>query len=154
MKLNRETISKIETNVGVGAQVASAHLSSAQLLSLHSSPVTIVPAPGVNKFIAVQALAVKVIFNTRGYIDPNGTFLFWGTDSSGVNTELGSIGPNGYFTSTTDQFGYASGVFPAPTSDLPARFINQPLVLSTTVANMTNGDGTATIWVHYVVLSV
>ena len=148
MKFNRETVSTSETTLGLGVQVARVDLSSAQLLSLHSSPAMLVPAPGLGKVILLINLIAKLHFGSTPYT-MNGSMpgpdLYYGTFNS--RTIGGWTGPaQDHTTEYHNGWGW-DGQQPPDVLD------NQSLNLSID-AEMTGGDGTATLWLYYIVQDV
>ena len=115
---------------------ASVSVSSAQILALFATPVTVVASPGANAAIIPVNIAVEYLFSTGAYTDPNGTAWFWGSQA-GVAVS----------TNTIDVTQAASYLAIAPAATLssgattPAQIVNQPIVIQTIAANPTGGGG-------------
>ena len=65
MDFKGETINTIDVSNGI--KQISITLSSAQILSIYSTPIEIIPAPGNGKFIEIMSASCKVDFNTTPY---------------------------------------------------------------------------------------
>lgn len=65
------------------AQRRTTVLTTAQVLALHTTPVSLIPAPGAGKYIEVISVVAKTTFNTIAYTGSNALELRY-TDGSGV----------------------------------------------------------------------
>jgi hypothetical protein len=126
-------------------------LTTAQLLSLNTSPVTIIPAPGPGKCIMVILSVYELIFGTTPFVLNNGDQgpgLYYGS-TSGYTADNAS--GNGAFSGSSNTISTGNDVYsPLPTSG----FENLPIILGSSFANMTGGDGTGTINVLYWIVTL
>ena len=128
-------------------QQASVTLSSAQLLAIFTTPVTIVPALGAG----IVAVPVVATFNYHNggtaYTDGGGLLLVaWPGAQSGV-----SVTTAGFWDQTQSTFADGS----ANRAAIPiATVANQAIVARQSVANPTLGNGTVAITVSYVTMAV
>lgn len=133
-------------------------LTSAQLLALFSDPVTIIPAPGAGKMIQVVAAIYELIYGSTTYEGSDGTQgLYYETGESQNAADNFGSQSNNLFQNTANavasSFGLVSVYDTAgivPTEDVE----NQPVVLSSTSADMTTGNGTGAITVIYSVVTL
>jgi hypothetical protein len=129
-------------------QSATVSLSSAQLLALNSSPVTIVPAPGAGNVILVLGIVEEFTAGADAYTDSGGeTGLYFSS------LAFGSIdGQNLGQACIGNVTGVGAGINALePILFATADIVNQGIVAYSPTANMTGGDGTAKITVYYLV---
>lgn len=114
-------------------------LSSANILSLNSSPVTIIPAPGAGKAIVVQASMAEIDYGTTTYI---------------------AAGVLGLYQTSLLQYVYPA-IVNSTATDMVQAIIATPTIAENTavraqitVANPTLGDSTIDIHVWYYVVSL
>jgi len=126
-------------------QSATVTLDSADIVSLHSSPVTIVPAQGSNTFIFVIGALYYMQYNSVAYTtDP--TLRIQYADGNVINTN------NNYLSFSSNAIGRKS------TSDLNVSgsniSINSALQVTTPTSNPTSGNSTVKITVLYSVINL
>ncbi len=117
-------------------------LSSAQLLNIFTSPVTIIPAPGAGKAINILSVAASLNFNSVAYtggeilsiLETDGSGNSWTSLTSGITTLLDEAANRYLFKNPTPNFFSA---------------INSPIVVTTGVGNPATGDSTVTIEIVY-----
>lgn len=128
-------------------------LSSAQLLDLHNTPVTVVSAPGAGKMILPSYVAVVYNFNSIAYTvtDPDATFKF---ESSGGALDWAlNLGLDGFITGTestvngTSAGGWDGG---APLADAE----NNSMTIAVEPGALEDGNGTVTVTVVYFIADV
>lgn len=142
-------------------QIAQIRLTTAQLLALSTTPVTIIPAPGAGKYIVPQIFTGQLTFGGTPFSIANGgagsTYLFWaglGTGSAG-STAVGNMadsaanGGMDYTASGSQLF-----IFPCLTEpSVPAASIlNQSLQIIMDDA-LTLGNGSMVITMSYIVVT-
>jgi hypothetical protein len=120
-------------------------LTSAQILALNTTPITLIPAPGAGKYISVDEIMGQMTFNSVQYTGANALEIRY-TDGSGVKAtgdfasawlDLGS-------TRTDKVIGAAVAVAVA----------NAPIVASVPTANPAAGNSTVTFDIIYRVLAL
>jgi hypothetical protein len=140
-----------KTPAGGPVQSVTVSLSSAQLLALHTSPVTIVPAPGTGNVVVPLAWALAYTYGSTTYVSSDsGPILSWNNTTSPEASSF-DITLNFLLTQTSSQFGFVSGLESGNTG-APSAFNNQPLLLGNVTSNMTTGNGTAKLTVWYSIL--
>ena len=133
-------------------QVARVTIPSAMLLTLHATPVQILPAPGANKIIQVMSTVFRIIFGTVAYTLNAGTLkIFYGivANAKAVTADQAALltaTANGTAVNTT---GVALvGTASAPLTD--AQALNVGLYLGNDgSAEYTLGDGNLEIIINY-----
>jgi hypothetical protein len=128
-------------------------LSSAQLLALFTSPVTIVPAPGAGKRISVLAVSYTYNFVTTGYNltgDLGPRLYFGGPGGHQADTGTGTM-----FTLSSSLVNAANGAtFTVSNGTAIADVENQSLVITNDTGDMTAGDGTGSVTVLYATITL
>ena len=123
-------------------------LSSAQLLALLGTPVTLVPAPGVGFAIVPTMIVIKFFGGSIAYTDAGGAVQF------SAGSAVGALASNAIFLVTTTPNRRMQS-FPWPgatdTAGNPPSDDNAALVISKLTNNLAAGNGTATILVWYYV---
>lgn len=134
---------------------ASVSLSTAQLLTLHSNPITIVPAPGAGKAIIVLSSLYQEFAGTDPFASPdNGPGLYYGTNRDFANADLAQIPflPEGCIYQAppvTTNLNGSPGYF-----GVRSFMDNAAVVLANPSTNMTGGAGaTGKITVLYYIVS-
>jgi hypothetical protein len=135
---------------GSAVQTTTLTLTSAQILSLYTLPVQVVPAPGAGQIINPIAFTLQYKFGTVAYtVPPQGIQFISGTPSHdeyvGVSTANLLDAPSSRVTTAT-----ASGQVGGD----PAVYANQPLLVALSNSDPTGGDGTLTITVTYTVVAL
>lgn len=132
--------------IGGGAvQSATVTLSSAQILSLHTTPINLVAAQGANTFILPIALTVQYTYGTTDYVtDDSLRFTYDGV----VWTQIGSaLAPSQnvfYIRNQLQNVGAQGQNF----------YDNANFQVTTPSSNPTGGDGTVKITVLYSVINL
>lgn len=124
---------------------ATVTLSSADILDLHNTPVTLVAAPGAGKWLVVHRIAEYLSFGTVAYtVGGNQPIVNY----AGEPTEL--VG-----CTTLDSGEDATQSSPAlNVYVLASAAVNKALVLFVDGAGLTDGDGTLTVTIWYTEESV
>jgi hypothetical protein len=128
-----------------GVRSATVTLSSAQLLALHTTPVTLVAAPGAGKWVRVHTIDWGYVYGTAQYTASGSEFVAMG------------YGPNYWAdgidiqTPTADRLHPRDGFY---NSFAPAAVENLPVTATVDSTSFTDGDGTLTVTVWYTVQDV
>jgi hypothetical protein len=126
-------------------QYAQRTLTSAEILALGTTPITLISAPGVGKSIWVKNVYVKLNYNTTTYSD-NTIYL----KINGTTDNIGEL--NNFLKSTITKFGNFSIFTDFLTSTTSTGFLeNQALKISSNT-NPTTGNGTMYILTEYQIL--
>lgn len=131
-----------------GLQVAVVTLSSAQLLALLGTPVTLVAAPGVGFAIMPTSIAIAFFGGSAAYTDAGGAV------SISAGTLSQALASNAIFLTTTtpNKNIQVIGNFSATaTAGNPPTCDNAPLQISKVTNNFAAGNGTAKVTVYYLV---
>ena len=127
-------------------QTATISLTSAELLALNTTPVTIVPAPGSGNIVVIESIITTLDYGSTTYAD------------SGTNTGLYYTNSSGLAIDST-----LYNCFTAAASEIKSSFapsllhaqsglLNAPVVL-TGSANMTTGNGAGKVTVTYKIIT-
>ena len=128
--------------------IVSIPLTSAQLLATFSSPLTLVAAPGVGLAFAFAWSIYDVLAGSAPYVATDtGPQVWYGTS---VGTAFDGLALAALFAATTNQIVQGQANLTSPASR--AGIENQPLVLASPSADMTAGNGTATLTIAYSVV--
>jgi hypothetical protein len=126
---------------------ASLTITSAQVLALNSTPLTIVAAQGVGTAIEVISASVKIDFNTTAYATVTNLLI----SNSSSNTDQFRGG--GVLASTVSTF--KRFVLTDPTGATDTQIIeNDSLIIHCASADPTAGDSDITVYVLYRVITL
>jgi hypothetical protein len=135
----------------IGTQTATVVVTSAQLLALHATPVTIIPAAGAGTLISIVNATLEYNFNTTAYVVPGTSQLQLLINNLEVGTDIAATGLLDQAASTvasTTAANQSTGVAMATLS-------NNALVIQNSVGpEYTTGDGTLTVTVYYNIIPV
>lgn len=120
-------------------------LTSAQLLALLGTPVTIIPAPGAGLMICPETIILRMSGLTAAYTDAGGAVSFSiGTMSTALAANTIVTGPtNGQRSQQIVAFAATSTAAAPPTNE------NAALTISKATNNFAAGSGTLHITVFY-----
>lgn len=130
-----------------GVFQAEVALSSAQILALNATPVTLVPAPGATKVIIVRGITLKMVTTATAYAN-GGALEFRYTNASGakVTADIAAgVVTAGAGTSYTSVAGVTTSL---------TNVINSPIVVNNATAPFITGTGTAVVEVSFEVLEL
>lgn len=134
---------------GVLLQTTVTALSSAQLLALLGTPVTLVAAPGVGFTIVPISIVIAFFGGSAAYTDAGGAVSF------SVGSASFALASNGIFLVTTTPNKALQRLIGMPATDTagnPPTDDNAALQISKATNNFAAGNGTAKITVHYLVV--
>ncbi|MDE2095809.1 MAG: hypothetical protein KGL39_01030 [Patescibacteria group bacterium] len=130
------------------AGTATVTVSSAQLLSLPSTPVTIVAAPGADTYNIITSVAAKYNFGTTAYTVSGASPLTLKRAGVQCFDDLSVMITSA--SNMVDISQSANNVYGAP-----ATYANAPIVLTCpNTGTISGGDGTLTIVVNYVTFAL
>ena len=131
-----------------GLQYVDLILTSAQILALFTTPITLVPAPGVGYRIVPVSFVFRLIGGSVAYLNGGG-----GTVAIALGSAVLVAQPAVAFFLVTISPNRRTQVFPYPgDTDVaanPPTTDNAPLTFGMATANLTAGNGTAHIEVYY-----
>lgn len=134
---------------GVGGRIAPITISSAQILDLHDTPVTLVAAPGAGKLNIVDEVMLKMTFLTAAYTGANALEIRY-TDGSGAKVTADFPASTAFLNVAS---GSAYGVNKAVVTTL-VPVANAPIVAVVPVADPGAGAGSITGFVRYHVVTL
>lgn len=135
-------------SANVSTQVATVSLSSAQLDSLHNSPVQLIPAPGAAQVIVPLAAVVAYKPGSAAYSVDNGSHLV--IYEGALSNAIGQISAVGLADQPGSQVYMALGL--NGVGGAQGTLENAPLMVKNdSSVEWSAGNGTATITVYYIV---
>lgn len=129
-----------------GIYYTQVSLTSAQLLSLNTTPVQLVAAPGAGKYIVPIHMSFDYTYVSTTYTTAT-VQTYETSDKSGPITNNSSF--LGFTTNTIRQL-YTTG---AAGGGIITYVANQPLMIYITVADPTTGNGTAKVNIYYKIVT-
>lgn len=139
----------IPADMPLGIQTTTTALSSANLLALLGTPISLVPAPGVGFIIHVLSIVIEFFGGTVAYTDAGGAVSFQ------AGSAAQALASNAIFlvTVTPNKAIQRTGTLVATdTAGNPPTDDNAALTISKSTNNFAAGNGTAKVIVHYLVL--
>lgn len=140
-------------NKNISGKTAVVQITSAQLLALHATPITVVPAPGAGWYNHVNKWSVRHDAGITPYTIPTGANLSLKyTNASGVVAAT-VINSTGFIDQITAQIKSANGLAgnaAAPTTSGDFTPVdNAPIVLNTLTAELTAGNFPIYLFIEY-----
>jgi hypothetical protein len=123
---------------------ATVTLTSAQILALNTTPVTLVAAQGANTYVQVIALAAKLDFNSVAYTGSNAANITY--------TNAAGAAATGTIASSFLDSASSAAITTIPVAVAPV--VNSPIVVSVGTANPAAGNSTITFDVLYRVVTL
>lgn len=127
-------------------QYTSVHLTSSQIKNLTTVPITLIAAPGANKYIELVSVSVVYLYGTTTYTAGATTFIGYGNGTS----VIGGLASG--FATTTFTGGVSQVSFQAanqPQADSVTSIVNQPITTANFTTDFATGDGTAYVHLSY-----
>jgi hypothetical protein len=134
------TAASFDSTSIVANRVSVVTLTSAQILA-SNTPITIVPASGLNTINVISSITVTCTFDTTAYTGNTDVSVFFPSSSDKLFFGVDLWGYAASGVSQLNNFNVAAQAFQYAT--------NEPLNLQTDTSNPTGGDGTAKITVIY-----
>lgn len=124
-------------------------ITTAQVLALNATPITLVAAPGANKALIFEGAVVFYDFNTAAYggIAVGEDLSIKYTGSTGL--EVSQVEATGFIDQASDQVRYAQPHRAASGNNSITPVANAPLVLHMLVGEVITGDGPLKLRVYY-----
>lgn len=146
-----QNVSNFPAPVGgpfAGFQVDETSLTSAQILALNGTPITLVAAPGAGLMIIPIVFVIRVVGVTAAYTDGGG-----GAVTFSVGSMTATLSANTVFTGPTDgqesqQVFLFTGL---STAANPSTNVNAALTISKATGNFAAGSGTSHITAYYTI---
>jgi hypothetical protein len=129
---------------------ASVTLTSAQLLALHGTPITLVPAPGAGVVIYPTQIVLEYKYGTVAYTI-NGDSIILDYNNAGSALKQ-TFAETGFFDQTASQIGFLDGVVARAALTVAA---NQPFTIGASGgSDMTLGNGTLVVYIYYALITL
>lgn len=122
------------------------NLSSAQILALNATPVTLIPAPGAGKLIIVRGITFKMVTTATAYAN-GGALEFRYTNASGAKVTA-DIAAGVVTAGAGTSYTAVAGVTTSLTG-----VVNSPIVIDNATAAFITGTGTAVITLNYEIVT-
>ena len=129
-------------------KVVTVNVSSAEILSLFTTPIEIIPAPGANKFIRIIGGNIYNKFNTTAYASGGNLFMYY---NNATLTPACSTPANIAFLNAT---GSTFAGVAITTSYYTVNAVNVPIFLKMITQNPTTGNGTLIISLAYIIENI
>ena len=123
----------------------SVTLTSAQLLAMFTTPITIVPAMGLNTGIIIEGITGFIRYNTATYAGANNIEIRY-TNGSGAKVTADI--PVAFLNATVD-----TPVYVPPVTTAITPVINSPIVAFIPTANPTTGNSVINLTIKYRVVN-
>ena len=131
-------------------QTTTVTLSSAQLLALNTAPAVLLAPPGAGKYNLIMAASFELIFGTTEYTPAGDESVFFGSVTGTINGNLLPAFQDAFASGSSNVTFTTRNSASAATPTLE----NQALVLGSPSANATGGDGTMSITLYYVTVTL
>lgn len=138
----------IDNTIGNRWLMASRDLTSAEILALFVTPVSVIPGPGVNKFIEVHFWCVILFFNTTPYTAGGPLRLTYSTSASNASASINQ----GVLTQSFNSIA-VNAILLASTVPM-ANISNNGISIKNESFPYSDGDGTARVLVWYSIKDV
>jgi|SRR5579872_3222364 len=127
-------------------------LSSANIMSMFTTPIQIIAAQGSHTYIIVHNVFTEYIFNTNPYADGDNLIIQYGNVGSEGSSYILFYYTNFILQNTQSAFDAENGQS-GRASFAVAGVVNQGLYITNATAPYTGGDSTAKVTVLYSVLT-
>jgi hypothetical protein len=128
-------------------QYATKTLTSAEILALGTTPITLVAAPGAGKAIFVKNVYSRINYNTTAYATVGTMFI----KINGASDEIASITQQ-FLSSTVTRFGTFTVAYDFAFNSSNTNILENASLRINTSANPTAGNSTIDLLVEYQIL--
>lgn len=133
---------------GGTVQTVTVTLTSAQILTLYSSPVQVVPAPGAGQILNPISFTLQYKFGTTAYVVAQQDIHFTGP----AQNQYANLSAVNFLDAPSSRVATVPATGQASAD--AATYANQPIMVGLTASDATQGDGTVTITVCYTVVAL
>ncbi len=141
-------MSGAETQFSQMPQMATVSLTTAQLLALNATPISLVAATGANTMIVVDRVCLQYTYLTTAFTVPGGAQFTFTIGGIAAATQVAAAG---LVDQTVNKIITSQGGLAVNTV---STLTNAPLLLTNTIGALTNGLGSMTATVWYTVINV
>jgi hypothetical protein len=132
-------------------QKASVTLSSAQILTIFTTPVNVIPAPPTGMTNILLSATLNYLFGGTAYTDGGGHLLFRYNGVPQVNATAGFTTGVNFWTGAVDAYGMLPGT---SFGGIPVvRVESQPIAIQQDTANPTLGNGTIVVTANFITVT-
>jgi hypothetical protein len=140
----------VKQNVAVQYFTQTVTLTSAQLLALYATPISILSAPGANLMYVIQSISVQYRYLTTAYTLNSATELIFGYTSAPATYPIAQSAVTGLVDQTHSVITQAALT---NSNNASADVINEALYVTNNTANLSLGVGTMTLVISYAVVN-
>lgn len=138
----RQFVQDTADSVGAGIFTTKVTISSAEVLLLNSTPVTLVPAPGAGNVIEIISMFAFLDYGTIAYA--TNIELSWKLSTFQINANSDVL------NATSDVY----RVLPPATNSTTVNIVNQALTLGVNTGNPTAGNSPLYVYVTYRIITL
>ena len=136
-------------NQDYGVRLAKATLTSGQVLTLNTAPITVIAAPGAGKMITILDVATKLTFGTAAYAANTQLSLKYAGAAYNACTDASTLVSGASRTLRWDQ------VVSTTASATNTQVVeNAAVQITVNTGNPTTGDSSITYYIYYVITTL
>ena len=132
-------------------QTTIVNISSSQILNMGTTPIELLPAPGVNKYYDIEQITFEYTYGTTSYNVPDSDFIRisdYSTINFAITERVIAEGEN-TITIIKDFYSVQDGIDEVTFFGVTNVVLNKGLYLEPISGNPTNGDGTLRAIIKY-----
>ena len=129
---------------GATTLLAQGSLSSAQVLALNGTPVTVIAAPGTGAVVIVEAFVSQLVYGGTAYVG-SGTITLVTDQGNSITNGTGCVAA--FLTATSNNFCYPT--LASTTANASVNWVTRAIQLKMGTAQDTTGNGTISYWITY-----
>jgi len=130
-------------------QYRSVSLNTAAITGMFATPVELIPAPGANKFIVVEAVVIDYTYGGTAFTGGGTISFVYGTSGSNAS---GTMGGALFTTGTTDRLGWS--IANGNNSNTRTSVVNQAVNITNATGAFATGNGSAVVKLVYRVMDL